>query len=59
MQAISKPNSNKFQNMKEKLDVDDSKLSLLIRKGIYPYEYMDSFDRFNETKLPHKEESTK
>ena len=25
---------------------------LLIRKGIYPYEYMDSWDRFKETSLP-------
>ena len=25
---------------------------LLIRKGIYPYEYMDSHDRFKETSLP-------
>jgi hypothetical protein len=24
-------------------------------KGIYPYEYMDSFDRFKETQLPPKE----
>ena len=25
---------------------------LLILKGIYPYEYMDSWDRFKETSLP-------
>ena len=24
----------------------------ILRKGIYPYEYMDSFERFKETKLP-------
>ena len=23
---------------------------------VYPYDYMDSFDKFNETKLPHKDE---
>ena len=28
---------------------------LLLRKGIYPYEYMDSWERFNETSLPPKE----
>ena len=28
---------------------------LLIKKGIYPYEYMSSWDRFEETKLPPKE----
>lgn len=27
----------------------------LSRKGIYPYDHMNSFDRFNETKLPKKE----
>ena len=25
---------------------------LLIRKGIYPYEYVDSWDKFDETSLP-------
>ena len=28
---------------------------LLIRKGIYPYEYMDSWDKFKETSLPNIE----
>lgn len=28
---------------------------LLIKKGVYPYEYMDSFERFQETSLPAKE----
>ena len=28
---------------------------LLIKRGIYPYEYMSSWDRFEETKLPPKE----
>ena len=27
---------------------------LLLRKGVYPYEYMDDWDRFNEEKLPDK-----
>ena len=29
-------------------------LELLKQKGAYPYEYMDSFERFNEKKLPDK-----
>lgn len=29
---------------------------LLTRKGVYPYSYMDSFDKFKETSLPPKEE---
>ena len=31
------------------------KLDLMARKGVYPYDYTDSFDKFNE-KLPPKEE---
>ena len=28
----------------------------MLRKGVYPYEYMDDWERFNETILPEKEE---
>ena len=31
------------------------KLKLMKCKGVYPYDYMDSFDKFNETTLPQKE----
>ena len=31
---------------------NDRQRELLIRKGIYPYEYMDSWDKFKETSLP-------
>ena len=31
---------------------DLTKYNLLIRKGVYPYEYMDSWGRFNKTILP-------
>ena len=27
---------------------------LLLRKGVYPYEYMDSWKKFDETSLPDK-----
>ena len=29
---------------------------MLLRKGVYRYEYMDSWDRFNETSLPPKKD---
>ena len=32
----------------------DEKLCLMIRKGIYPYEYMDDWKKFEETSLPPK-----
>ena len=35
----------------EKQQVDDD-LELLKSKGIYPYEYMDSFERFEEREIP-------
>ena len=31
------------------------KLSLVKQKGLYPYEYMDSLERFKENKIPSKE----
>jgi len=34
---------------------EENKRKLLLKKGIYPYEYMDSFNRFDETQLPEKE----
>ena len=35
---------------------DLNKFILLLRKGVYPYEYMDSWEKFNETSLPIKED---
>ena len=34
---------------------DLNKFFLLLRKGIYPYEYMDSWERFDENTIPPKE----
>ena len=31
-----------------------NKFVLLLRKGVYPYEYMESWEKFNETSLPPK-----
>ena len=42
----------KYTNKKFK----GKKLELMTRKGIYPYDYMDSFEKFNKTELPTKEE---
>ena len=33
-----------------------NKFVLLLRKGVYPYEYMDSWERFNEKVLPSKKD---
>ena len=35
---------------------DINKFVLLLRKDVYPYEYMDDWEKFNKTALPEKEE---
>ena len=37
-------------------DNDLSKFVLLLRNGVYPFEYMDSWEKFNETSLPSKKD---
>ena len=44
-----------FANIYEFCYEDINKLFLLLRKGVYPYEYMDSWERFDEKPLPDKE----
>ena len=46
----------KFKNTYSFCNNDLNKFILLLRKGVYPYEYMDSWERFNETSLPSKKE---
>ena len=45
----------KFKNTYSFCNNDLNKLILLLRKGVYPYEYVDSWEKFNETSLPIKE----
>ena len=44
----------KFPRMYKFCNGDLNKFVLLLRKGVYPYEYMDSWERFNETSLAPK-----
>ena len=46
----------KFPRMYQFCNGDLNKFVLLLRKGVYPYEYMDSWERFNETSLPPKKD---
>ena len=43
-----------FNNVK-KFYAEEDKLSLLTRKGVYPYDYIDSPEKLKETELPPKE----
>ena len=46
--------NDEFPIMKTRFP-EKNRRELLLKKGIYPYEYMDSFERFAETQLPEKE----
>ena len=35
---------------------DPVQFNLMKRKGVYPYDYMDSFSKFNDTELPQRED---
>ena len=52
---------NVFKNLREYFEekwghLPEEAFTLLTRKGVYPYAYMDSFERFEETSLPPREE---
>ena len=44
-----------FPNTYQLCNKDLNKLELLLQKGVYPYEYMNSWKRFKEESLPDKE----
>ena len=39
-----------------KQEFKNEQFKLMKQKGIYPYDYMDSFEKFNETKLPEQKD---
>ena len=45
----------RFANIYEFCNRKLNKFILLLRKGVYPYEYMDNWERFDETSVPDKE----
>ena len=45
----------RFANTYKFCDNDLDKFIILLRKGVYPYEYIDEWDKFNEKVLPGKE----
>ena len=44
----------KFPHIYQFCNGDFNKFVLLLRKGVYSYEYMDGWERFDETLLPDK-----
>ena len=45
----------RFSNTNKFCDNDSDKFIILLGKGVYPYEYIDEWDKFNEKVLPGKE----
>ena len=50
---VSNLPNDAFKYTSEKIK-DDKKLKLM-KKGVFPYDYMDSFNRFSGNKLPNKD----
>ena len=46
----------RFLNIHELCNGDINKFILLLRKGVYAYEYMDNWERFDEKLIPDKKE---
>lgn len=45
-----------LDKLKETEKVFKDQIELISRKGVYPYDYMSSIDKFDETEMPPKEE---
>ena len=45
----------RFANTYKFCNNDINKFIMLLRKGVYPYEYIDEWDKFNEKIIPSKE----
>ena len=45
-----------FFNIYKFSNHDNNKFILMLRKGVYPYEYMDDWKKLNKTSLPEKED---
>ena len=56
MKDFNKELYKRFGNTYEFCNGDINKFILLLRNGVYPYEYIDSWERFNEKSLPGKKD---
>ena len=55
MKKFNKELLERFANTSTFCDNDINKFIMLLRKGVYPYEYIDGWDKFNEKIIPSKE----
>ena len=56
VEKFDKELKKRFLNTYKYSSHDNNKFILLSRKVVYRYEYMDDWEKFNETALPEKED---
>ena len=56
LKKIDKELKKRLKNTFKFSNDNINKFILLLSKGVYPYEYMDDWEKFNETSLLEKEE---
>ena len=57
VQSLRKTNERQFKHIESLKSTRYPGLDfkLLLRKGVFPYEYLDTFDKFGDIELPHRE----
>ena len=56
LNKINEELKKRFKNALKFSNNNNNKFILLLKKGVYPYEYMHEWEKFNERTLPEKEE---
>ncbi len=53
VESLGKSGSTKFVHLRKAYrNLPDADFALLLRKGVYPYDYMNAWERFDESQLP-------
>ena len=55
MTKVTNESTKNYPTLYKFCNGDLNKFNLLLRKGIYPYEYIDSWEKFDENTIPPKE----
>ena len=57
VECLKKAGKDRFRQLRAGFVgiTDDAGIDMLLRKGVYPYDYMDNIDRLNEAQLPTRE----